>query len=491
MDVKEKLGKSEYIIALYLLYAVWLIYNISFITPMADDWRCAAAPYHNDGTWYRVLPFTFGNPFWRPFEGLLGYFLGENPFLFPYLNQGLVVIGHLLLMVLLYNGLKRYTGNNNAALGATAIFALSPATVGTTSQMDAINQCWALLCGVIATKMFIKGNYYGKKKYIMFYLFFAMCAVLFKENGICWFLVPVFLCIINDYISGENRIWHLLKGYREKIVLGIVGSIAYFVIRFSLQGSISLGGGGRYAVQVSVIDIIKNNIIIFGSSMTTIDSLAVFMKPHSWGIIVITTIVTILSWKYLIEAIIKFKREYNLMTIILLFLVAIYINLPLTIMPHVSEMSAYQSVFVFAFFVGIVWKYIRINKWSKFTLGMLLICMLSVSTHKFMITQAYAENVRIGKQQYQDCFINMPRNVLIFYVEDVPLEYSTYMQPLGHGLEQGRAFRSDWNWMDLDKNGKIIYCKSVDEIDYEINNYDEYDTVFIQYQSGRVVLLRN
>lgn len=487
----DKKAWNYYVIGIFFLYMAWLVYNVSLITPMADDWRCAAAPYHNDGTWYRVLPFTIGNPFWRPFEGFLAYFLGEYPFLFPYLNQAIVTIGHSILVILLYICLEKYTQNRKGTLIGAAIFALSPATVGTTSQIDGINQCWTLLCGVISSLFFIKGNYNNDLKYIVLFLIMAMVATLFKENGICWFFAPVFLCMINDYANGKGNFIDIIRQYSGKIMLGFGGSIAYFVARFALQGSISLGGSGRYAVHPSIIDIIKNNIIILGSSFTTVDSLALFLKPRSWIIVAITGIITLCFWRYLLKAAIELKKDNNWLALVLPLLVVAFINMPLTVMPHVSEMSAYQSVFAFAFLVGVLWKYMPINKWSKLSLAILLICMLAVSTHKFVVMQAYAESVKIGKQQYQEYFVNIPEKVLIFYVVDVPLEYSTYMQPLGHGLEQGRAFRSEWNWLDVDKNAKIIYCKSADEIKRDLNGFEEYDTIFIQYQSGKVEVLRN
>lgn len=202
--IKKNEGIKGLIAFIFTVYTIWLSVNVFTLTPMADDWRTAAAPYHNDGTWYRLLPCAIGSPFLRPFEGALGYFLGEHPALFPALNQSIVIIGHLLLICFLYYAIAKYTKHKSAALAGSAVFALSPAAVSTTSQMDGINQCWALVCGVITAYLFVRGTQTKRKFYFIGYFVMAMIATLFKENGISWFLVLVFLCILNDRIKQKK-----------------------------------------------------------------------------------------------------------------------------------------------------------------------------------------------------------------------------------------------------------------------------------------------
>ena len=489
--IKKNEGIKGLIAFIFTVYTIWLSVNVFTLTPMADDWRTAAAPYHNDGTWYRLLPCAIGSPFWRPFEGALGYFLGEHPALFPALNQSIVIIGHLLLICFLYYAIAKYTKHKSAALAGSAVFALSPAAVSTTSQMDGINQCWALVCGVITAYLFVRGTQTKRKFYFIGYFVMAMIATLFKENGISWFLVPVFLCILNDRIKQKKSIYLIAQNYFGKVCLGVVGSILYFVIRFVAQGSITLGGSGRYAVHPSLLDIIINNVIILGSSFTTIDSLALFMKPNWWMMLVITTIGTVLFWVYLVQGSRKLGREIGYSVFVLYLVAVLYLNLPLTIMPHVSEMSAYQAIFMFALLVGYVWQYISFTKLAKISIGIFFVCMMLSSIHKFNVVHNYAQLVNEYMQRYEGVFVNVPHRVLIFYVEDVPLEYSIYMQPAGYGMERGQAFRNKWEWLDVDKQVKIMKCKSEMDINTSIVNCDEYDTVFIQFQSGRVELLKN
>ena len=69
------------------------------------------------------------------------------------------------------------------------------------------------------------------------------------------------------------------------------------------------------------------------------------MKPNWWMMLVITTIGTVLFWVYLVQGSRKLGREIGYSVFVLYLVAVLYLNLPLTIMPHVSEMSAYQAIF--------------------------------------------------------------------------------------------------------------------------------------------------
>lgn len=476
---------------IFIAYVILNCLLIFTLTPMADDWCCAAAPYVNDGTWYRIFPMA---AFWRPFEGLLAYFLGEYPFLFPHLNQFLVILGHSLLCLALFRGLFWYTHSDYQAFVGAAVFAAAPGVVSTTSQMDGINQCWALVFGVGALWAYFKGWQTENKGYFVIYVLAALVSTLFKENGISWFLTPVFLHILYQYRLGRQPLFHYVWLHKSYIVLGVIYSLLYFCMRFAVAGKVAIGVGesGRYAFHPTIGLIIKNFAIMHASAYTCLDTLALFLKPHQWIIFGVTAIITLGLFAGLAFVLKRQVTRKELVILVYLLLINMYNSLAQAVMHQVSEMSVYQMVFGFAFIIGLLWKYALVEKLFRWMTVVFLICGMCVSLHKFAMTHAYAAEIQRYMVRYQDEFKNMPREILIFYViGDSTKGYSTYWQPAGWGLEQGRAFRCNWNWLDVDKHAVVRTCKTDDDVDISDDDMARYDTIFIQYQDGRVKVLKN
>ena len=66
------------------------------LLPFQDDWTYLTAP-NPEFAWRDLLP---GAAFWRPFDALWGGILGRAPWLFPWVNRIVIVLGHVLCVYL-------------------------------------------------------------------------------------------------------------------------------------------------------------------------------------------------------------------------------------------------------------------------------------------------------------------------------------------------------------------------------------------------------
>ena len=77
----------------------------------------------------------------------------------------------------------------------------------------------------------------------------------------------------------------------------------------------------------------------------------------------------------------------------------------------------------------------------------------------------------------------------MYFIEDIPEEgYASYKYPMGHGLHDGYAFKSLWNW---EPEVKINRLKNFDKNTFKSDSLPEYDTVLVLTQSGNLKILRN
>lgn len=472
-----------------IILLIYFIFTLT-ILPAADDWTLAAAPVMDDGKFNLLLPNRI---FWRPFEGMLAYFLGQVPSCFPKLNHCLVMLAHMFLCICLYRVLFKITQNTLATFSGLMFFMLSPGIIATVMSIDAINQSWTLLFGVIACWCFNYASIFNKKKFYILYFLAAVIAVLFKENGIVWFLAPVLLAIVKEYSQTDYDLNILFYEHYKALIFGGLGCVLYFIVRFCLMGTVALGANsGSYVIKFSAFNVLKNLAIILGGSLTTIDTLSLFLLPRNLIIVGITLLVSLSLMVWMIKSLLSFyahKRKF--ITILLLVVINIFISLPHIFMGTVGEMHAYQMVFGFALILGLLIHYQEQNlKTLKLVFIPLFICMILVSGHKIYAMYHYGlvtHNYLVTHEKY---FKNTPKNVLVYYINDCEDGYSVFAQPMGEGLDYGRAFRSQWNWLDSHKfTIKRINLGQENMINKQFD--ESKDTIFVLYKSGDLKVLKN
>lgn len=200
------------------LSSYWSIVVIILLTPLLLDAVLPILPTHDDwaGTtkpdfspFFVKEHFLFYGYHWRPFDTWIGYVAGRNPqLLWPAFNHTLVVIGHLLCSLAVYQLLTVLHFSKTARNISTLFFFLSPATMATVSAIDSQNQVYALTCDIMAFLLYIKLK---KGKYIVWGSMIFL-ATLFKENGLMWAWICPVLAYGFDFIDTKTLKRDLLAG---------------------------------------------------------------------------------------------------------------------------------------------------------------------------------------------------------------------------------------------------------------------------------------
>lgn len=180
-----------------------LLYAITLLQPVHDDWSYVTTPYYDFGDKFttRLMPFF---SYWRPFDCLFGYVLSLAPGLFPTLNHVAVYAAHLINTFLIYRLCSTFGFNTLARNVATIFFFVSPAMLGTVLGIDSLNQAYSQTWGLLGTYAYL--NIKGRTR-VPAWLACTLVATLCKENGITFFAIPQVLA----YASGRATPRQALK----------------------------------------------------------------------------------------------------------------------------------------------------------------------------------------------------------------------------------------------------------------------------------------
>ena len=490
MEVSRCLKKFGFVIVLSVC-----VFNIY---PTHDDWGYAS-PSKVENLLSRLMP---SKTFWRPLDALYGYLLGYAPYLFPQLNHAIVLVGHFILCVILFFLLRKFTKRKSSLYIGTLFFCLSPGIVASITQTDYINQIWAMVAGVTSCFYFLKTMKINRKIYYLLWLSFAFLATLIKENGIVWFIAPVMFNFICNLTNSNENLKELIKKHIVLFLIGILGICLYFAVRFILMGEIALGNSvnnltstvkhaNRYTIDFSLFNIVKNYCYVFGGAATSIDTLAFFLKPRNWIVLFITSLVSILFILCLCSGLVGIlKNKQRVFYLVIgLFICAGFISSPYVVMGHAGEVTAYEMTFSLAVILGIILDNAFTSRIMKIITVLMFICMIGVSAHKFWVMHDYTSSVNSFLIEHKADFKNTPSKIFVYFVEDIPEEgHASYRYPIGHGLGNGHAFKSLWNWKPEIKTQSF---KNMDDVNFTPESLPEYDTVFILTQSGSLKILRN
>lgn len=481
--------KFSYLFAVYVAVVTYIC--MFMIYPAHDDWGYTG-PHPSASFWTGFIPRP---EFWRPFDRLIEYGLGYAPYLFPYANHFVVLTGHFALCLTLYAVLRKLTGNNRfCSITGTLFFCLSPAIVQTVTNSDFINQVWAMTTGLISTFFFFKADISRKKRYYALWLICAFVSVLTKESGIVWFIAPVMLNTTYSFMKGES-LSSVLKRNFVYFLLGIAGMILYFAMRFYLIGGVLLGSTagkkGQFLLNFSPLNIMRAYSLIIGGAVTSMDSLAVFLKPRNFPIIIITGITSVIFLCFVLSRLLLIFRtdRRRFFSIVMLFVCAGYISSPYAVMGHNSEATAYEMTFMIGLMLGMILHSGGRSKFRGAILAAMFACMILSSGHKIFVMHEYTLGVHNFLEEHAADFSNTPKKAYVYFIEDIPeYGYATYKYTMGHGLNGGYAFNSVWGWRT---KFTINHVSGDVNIDLTPDSLPEYDTVFSLSESGKLNVLRN
>lgn len=400
------------------------------IFPLNDDWGYLTAPNPNFD-WMDLCP---GESFWRPFDALWGGMLAFVPFMFPWLNKCAIVIGHILCTRLTFEVLREVTLENERlkSMCEVALFACSCGVAATLVNTDSINQVWCCVWGLLGAVVLLRNG-------VPFCAWFCfVMAILFKESGVSWLVVGPILVYARD-----DRVDALFRG----LGIGCAVFICYMCVRFALQGHVSIGDNGYYAVTFLPSIVLRNLCILVGLSMSNIDVLALFTDKKF--VFISSVALSILSWT-LFGVAWKTPARPGMIKRVLIGIVLIFsMALPhcFSRNHHPAEMHFYPVILGGCLAVGIVLSNGCKIRMARLAFGAMMVVYAIGWCDK--IWEVYCNSARaqhlfsIIQEGISDSETN---RTFVVSKDATAYHYSVFTQSAAWGLDYGTAFRTLNGW---------------------------------------------
>ena len=302
---------SLLLIALCLPFILWAVCGI---LPTFDDYTSLQSPW-----WVQIADpgYFFPDSVRRPFDALMGAVVGWKPALFPTLNHILIILGHTFSACLVFTLCQRLKLGALAANIATLFFFFSPATLGATLACDGFNQTYAQLWGLLALWTYLlseKGRVKSEKyaaaipsaavpsadgipvgNSSLFTLHFSLSrhlwlvcvvmAVLSKENGLAWAVVPPLVAYAFHLIDRR-------QAFRD-IGKGLLVAVVYFSVFVTLTLTGMLEYSNEYS-EASLLSHVKDFVQLMAYTWLPIDYMSVVYPPtRNWTIVIITLLLSL------------------------------------------------------------------------------------------------------------------------------------------------------------------------------------------------------
>ena len=436
-------NKSGDINKLFYLFAFVFIFALVFsIYPLYDDWGYLTAP-NPDFTLADLLP---GRDFWRPFDALFGAFMGLVPKLFPLLNHVVVVLGHVLNAVFLEAILKEFGLEPVWRKFTVYYYLFASATWAVTVSPDGLNQAYSVLFGLIAIYIHLKRGGYS-------YLLWCLVALFWKESGISWFyVIPILEAVVTaktwKKFIGDSA---LIKKCVKQALLSTAVVGMYFLARFALYGSVTLGSGtGRYKISLFSLSAIINTITQFGSVGSGVDSIALLSNDKSPVLAVITIVLSvvflIIVLGCLFSLIIKKQHIFPLLGIAVC---ALGLAFPTIIIGRASEMNAYPVLCAVAAFYGFCLDRGQAGKKKMMIAGICISLAFTISgAHKLAAIYDYGNRTEQVTENIRKYYDN-PSDKVLFIEMDYREGYSVFSQTALYGTYYGLSMRQYFSWEEI------------------------------------------
>ena len=287
---------SLFVIAVSLPLIMW---HVCGILPTYDDYTSLQSPW-----WIQIADdgYIQQDSYRRPFDFLFGCLVGHFPVLYPMLNHLVILLGHTANALLVFALCRRLAGDasklsgNPAVVGdaskrcnqamratniATLFFFFSPATLGATLACDGLNQTFAQLWGLLALWTYLQAPTN------LPWLLCVLMAVLSKENGLAWAVVP-------PIVAFAFRLTPLRQAARDA-GKGIVLALAYFAILYLLihSGMVGIDYPEEYS-ETSLMSHLKDLVQLLAYTWVPLDYMsAVYAPSRNLAIVAITALMAL------------------------------------------------------------------------------------------------------------------------------------------------------------------------------------------------------
>lgn len=258
----HKLIKEHWSIVIIIVLVPLLLWAVIPILPTHDDWAGTTKPDFTP--FFTKEHFFFYGYHWRPFDTWIGYIVGKNPqVLWPTFNHVLVVVGHLLCTLSIYQLLKVLNCTKTAKNIATLYFFITPAAMATVTAVDSQNQVYALTCGIISFLFYIKMK---KGKYPI-WISLVFLATLFKENGLMWAWICPILAYGYGFIDKQTL--------KKDLLIGLAIMVSYALAIVILPKNIII----HQDYVPDDFKVVKNIVKFLFTTFITIDYIYLLHQP--------------------------------------------------------------------------------------------------------------------------------------------------------------------------------------------------------------------
>lgn len=205
-----------------VIFSPAFLYFLCWLLPTFDDWTYFTTPNYDFGHEFtnRLMPIA---SYWRPWDALLGYVLSLNHALFPTLNHIVVYLGHLMATITVFLIAGQLHFGRAGRHVATLFFFLSPGMLGTVLGIDSANQTYATAWGLASTCIYLQADRPVNKAA---WIACVTMALLSKENGIVYFVIPPFIAWAFDRQP--------LRTALRDILVSLAFISIYFIVRTAL-----------------------------------------------------------------------------------------------------------------------------------------------------------------------------------------------------------------------------------------------------------------
>lgn len=415
---------------IYFLMMVVMLALVMPLLPFHDDWTYLTAP-NPEFAWRDLLP---GAAFWRPFDALWGGILGRAPWLFPWANRIAIVLGHVLCVYLLARIVDELCDDKRGRFAALGFFALSSGIAAVIVNTDSLNLVWSSVWGCLGTLALLKNRSLG----FVFgcYAVFVLC----KESGLSWLAVGPLLAF------GKDSDWRRLA---KLACLGACVFAVYMCARFALQGDVSLGNGGDYALTLSPKTIGVNLSILAGLSLSGVDALA--FVSHRYFLFGATAVLSAIAWCAFASCADLGRGKSAALRLLVCAAVILAFAAPHCLFKnhHPAEMHFYPVVLGTALAIAII--PMDYAKRIPFIVSVVSMCAVFAIGWYDKMAAIYASSARakalLAEVRDSVTDYSVPAEYRVKSASDVS-RYSVFSQPATWCLDYGRAFRCLNGWRE-------------------------------------------
>lgn len=260
-----------------LLSLPFILFGVVQILPTFDDFTTLQSPCYMSPLSQHQIP---ADAVRRPFDFLFGLFLGYHTEWFPLLNHLFIIAGHSASTLLVFKLCRKLSFGYLPANIAALFFFFSPATLGATLACDGLNQTYSQLWGLTALWCYLNQR-------TRLWPLFVIIAVLSKENGLAWAVVPPVIAYGFDFIDKKKTIRHFFYG-----ILIAIGYFAVFSFIYA-SGIVQVEYPNEYG-DTTIIDHLKDFVQLMAYTWIPIDFVSIVYSPmRNYSIAALTMLLSL------------------------------------------------------------------------------------------------------------------------------------------------------------------------------------------------------